>query len=79
MIKQLNQALEPVRIVIEQTGPKKAHATFRMHGAPEKVKPILADILKALQAGDLRVDPGVYRIEVTRKRLHLDYNLRPVN
>jgi hypothetical protein len=74
MLKTMNEAFAPVRIVVEN-----GHATVRTHGASSKVNPALADIVKAMKAGELSVPPGVYRIEVTRSRfLRYEYNLRPV-
>lgn len=74
MLKTLNEALSPVRIVVEE-----GHATVRTHGASSKVNPALTDIVNAMKAGEISVPSGVYRIEVTRNRLlKYEYNLRPV-
>jgi len=74
ILKSVNQALSPVRIIVEE-----GHATVRAHGAPSSTKSALTEIINAMKAGELSVSPGVYRIEVTRDRLfRYEYNLRPV-
>jgi len=74
MLKTMNKAFAPVRIVVEE-----GHATVRTHGASPSVNPALADIVAAMKAGEINVEPGVYRIEVTRTRFFkYEYNLRPV-